>query len=196
MSNWLFQGKAMKGTHHWKETCLLCNQWILKGEEFYLIIIPNEIRSKYHFNNFIVHKEEWDNFIEGLSDEEVAEKLLKHKKPRKKPLTEEQLNNIEYFKKACEDYGFNKCTISRDKRFVKMKKRKTSFTLIYDIIFDKIHYETRANEGLFGGLFSNELVAKVCNAYYKYKGVDKHEDYTAMGVIQKAIDDTNKLMGK
>lgn len=196
MSKWLFEQKAMKGGHHWKETCFLCNQWILKGEEFYLIIIPNDIRNRYRFDNFIVHKEEWDKFIEGLSDEEIAKKLLYHKKPRKKPLTEEQLNNIEYFKKACEDYGFNKCIVSKDKRFVKMKKRKTSFTLIYDIIFDKISYDTRANEGLFGGLFSNELVAKVCNAYYKYKGVDKHEDYTAMEVIQKAMDDTNKLMSK
>lgn len=195
MSKWLFQGKSMKGSYHWKETCLLCNQWILKDEDFYLVIIPNEFRSKYGLNNFIAHKEEWDNFVEDLSDEEIAEKLQAHKKPRKKPLTEEQLENIEFFKKACNDFGFNKCVISRNKRFVKIGESKTSFTLIYDIIFDKIHYETRANEGLFGGLFSNELVAKVCNKYYEYKGLDRREDYTAMDVIEKAMNDVNKLMG-
>lgn len=193
MEKSVFQGQLMKGNHFWEETCFLCNQWILKDEEFYLMVIPNEIRAKYHLNNFIVHKEEWNKFIENLSDEEVAKKLLYYKKPRKKPLTSEQLENIEHFKRACADYGFNKSVISKNKRFVKIGKKKTSFTLIYDIIFDKIHYDTRANEGLFGGLFSNELVANVCNAYYKYKGVDKHESYTAKGVIEKAMEDVKQM---
>lgn len=188
--------KIMKGSHHWKETCFLCNQWILKDEEFYLIIIPNEIRKNFNLDNFIVHKEEWDEFIVGLTDEEIAEKLLSHKKPRRAKLTEEQLENIECFKRACEKFGYDKCVISKDKRFAKIGKRKTSFKLIYDIVFDKISSETRAREGLFDGLFNGEFVAKVCNAYYEEKGIDKHEDFTAMGVIQKAIEDTNKLMGK
>lgn len=196
MSNCLFQGRLMKGSHHWKETCFLCNQWVLQNEEFYLMVIPNDIRTKYGFVNFIVHKEEWDSFTSDLTDEELIHELLNYKKPNKKPLSKEQLENIEFFKKACNDYGFDKCVISRDKRFVKIGKRKTSFTLIYDVIFDKIHYETRSNEGLFGSLFSNELVAKVCNKFYQYKGLSKHEDYTALGLIEKAISDVDKLMGK
>lgn len=195
MENWIFYKKAMKGTHHWKDTCHLCNQWILKDEEFYMIGIPREL-NKDSINNFIVHKEEWLEFTKGLSQEEVYQKLLKHKKPRKKPLTEEQLKKVEYFKKACEYYGYNKCVISKDKRFVKMGKRKTSFTLIYDIIFEKISYDTRANEGLFGGLFSGDFVAKVSNKFYEIAGEDKHCDYSSADIIKKAINDVDELMGK
>lgn len=193
---WAWQDGAKKGTFHWKETCFLCNNWILKGEEFYMLIIPNEIRKEYKISNFIAHKEEWDEFSKGLSDVEIAEKIVKHKKPRKKPLTDEQLKNIEYFKEACIHFGFNKCVISRDKRFVKMKKRKTSFTLIYDIIFDRISYDTNAREGLFGGLFSNEFVAKVCNKYYELKGLDIREDFSVAKVLDKAAKDVDELINK
>lgn len=194
MSNWILYKKAMKGSHHWKETCFLCNQWILKDEEFYMIGIPDEIRKQYDIKNFIVHKEEWEKFIERLSDEEVAAKVLNHKKPKKKPLTKEQLENIEYFKRSVLDYGYNKITISRDKRFVKAKKRKTSFMFIYDIIFDRITYDCNYNEGLFGGLFSNEAVAKVRNKFNEYRGLDKHDNYTAEGVIKEAINQINEIM--
>lgn len=195
MENWIFYKKAMKGTHHWKETCYLCNQWVLKDEEFYLIGVPRDM-NKHSIPNFIVHKEEWENFIENLTQEEVYQKLLNHKKPRKKPLTKEQLEKVEYFKQACEYYGFNKCVISRDKRFVKMSKKKTSFTLIYDIVFEKMSYDTRAKEGLFGGLFSLDLLAKVTNKFYELAGEDKHCDYSSEKVIQKAMNDVNELMGK
>lgn len=197
MSNWIFQNKEMKGSFHWKEACKLCNQWILEGEPFYLICIPNEIRKKGTLNNFIVHKDEWNEFIDGLStDEEIANKLISIKKPRRKPHTEEQLQNIEYFKEVCKEYGFYKDTISKDKRYIKMKKRKTSMTIIYDIVYDRISYETRFNEGLFGGLFLEELVAKIRNAMYKKQGVDKHDDFSAKKVVNEAVKMTNEIMGR
>lgn len=65
---WAWQNSPKKGSFHWRETCRLCNNWILKGEEFYMLIIPNEIRKEYKISNFIAHKEEWDKFSKGLSD--------------------------------------------------------------------------------------------------------------------------------
>lgn len=195
-NNWSSGYKEMKGSHHWEEPCFICNQWIRKGEDFYLLIIPNEIRSKYKINNFIAHKEEWNEFSKDLSDEELAEKIMSHKKPRRKPFSEEELQNVEFFKEACIYCGYNKCVISKDKRFVKMKRRKTSFTLIYDIAYNKISYDTNAREGLFGGLFANEFVARVCNKFYELKGLDIREDFTVAKVLDEAVKDVDKLMGK
>lgn len=193
---WAWQNSPKKGSFHWKETCLLCNNWVLKGEEFYMLIIPNEIRKEYKISNFIAHKEEWDEFSKGLSDIEIAEKIIKHKKPRKKPLTNEQLKNIEYFKEACNHFGFNNCEISRNKRFVKMKKRKTSFTLIYDIIFDRVSYDTKTGEDLFGRLFSNEFVANVCNKFYELRGLDIREDFSVAKILNKTAKDVDELINK
>ena len=31
---WAWQNSPKKGSFHWKETCLLCNNWVLKGKNF------------------------------------------------------------------------------------------------------------------------------------------------------------------
>lgn len=192
---WAFRNKEIKGTFHWKETCSLCNRWILKNEDFYMLIPPKEIADKYPIGNILVHKDEWDKFVEGLSDEEIANKLMKHKKPRKKPLTEEQLKRVEFFKEACEKFGFSECTMSKDKRFVKMKKRRTSYTFIYDIIFERIDFDSR-RDTLFGSLYIVEVQAKIRNEYYRLSGVNKHDDFTVAGIVDKAIEQVDEMMGK
>lgn len=198
---WAYQDKAMKATFHWKDNCIICNNWLIKDELFYLITAPMEIRKLHHLDrykldNFVVHKDEWDEFSKGLTDEEVAKKLISHKKPRRKPLTENQLKDIEFFKEACGSFGYNKCVMSKDKRFVKMKKRKTSFTLIYDLAYSRISYDTNANEGLFGGLFSSQLVARIENKFNELKGLTERNDFTVAGVINDAIKQVDELMGK
>ena len=185
--------KSINGCHYFKETCFLCNNWILENELFYTVVVPVEIRKEFSINNFIAHKDEWDKFSKGLSDEELALKLINHKKPRKKPLTEEQINNIEIFKKVCYRYDFNKCVISKDKRFVRMRRNKSSFTIIYDIIYDRISYDTRANEGLFKGLHSKELVSKINNEFNEMRGIDIKDDFTVAGAINKAVECVNRL---
>lgn len=187
--------KIMKGSFHWKECCFLCNNWILENEDFYLIIIPTEIRKKYSsLENFIVHTDEWTKFSKDLSDIELAEKLLSYRKPKRKPLTEEEKQDIEYFKQASEYFGFNKYILSKNKRFVKMKKRKTSLTLIYDLVFKRFSYDINAREGLFGGIFLRELVAKVSNKFYELKGIDVRDDYTANKTLKGINEQINKLI--
>lgn len=194
--NWLSY-KEMKGSFHWDEPCYLTNQWILKDELFYLIIPPAELKSKHQLENYVIKKEAWEKFIVCIeTEEELAIKLKNHKKPRRKPHSEEQLENIEYFKEACEYYGFYKCVVSRDKRFIKMKKRKTPFTIIYDVVYHRLSYDIRANEGLFGGLFSREILSKIYNKMNELQGLEERSDYSAVNVINKAIEDTNKLIGK
>lgn len=197
MSNWIWKNDSMKGSHHWQEPCKLCNQWILTDEEFYMICIPKEIKNTRNKlkNNFIVHKDEWDDFTKYLStDEEIADKLEKHKKSKRHLYTEEQLKNMQYFKEVCIQFGYTLESTSRDKRYIKMRKRKTSYTLKYDIIFNKINHETNCNEGAFGWMFTAELVAKVCNEFYKKQGVNRHEDFTVAKAINEAIEKTNEIM--
>lgn len=198
MKSWIFRDKEMKGSFHWNDPCALCNQWILEGDYFCLIIIPDEIRKRgSKLQNFVAHKEEWDEFIKDLkTDDEIADKLEKIKKAKRKPFTEEELRNINIFKEVCREFGYTIESMSKNKRFIKMKKRKTSFTLIYDIIFDRIDHETRVNEGLFGGMFIGELVAKVRNDMYKKQGVNKRDDYTVKKVIDEAVKMTNEIMGR
>lgn len=196
-AEWILMNKKMKGSFHWRESCFCCNNWILKGEEFYSIIIPTELRKEHlDLKNFIVHIDEWEEFSKGLSEEDLIFKILNYKKPKRKPLTDNQKNDIELFKQICGSFGFNKCVISKDKRFIKMKKRKTSFTLILDLVYDRISYDTNANEGLFGGLFSNNVVAKIRNKFYEQKGLDKRDDFTIEGVISEAVKQVDDLMYK
>lgn len=192
---WTIDNRKIKGSYNWKECCFLCNDWILKDEDFYMIIIPSKVRKEYPLlKNFIVHADEWLNFSKGLSDNELAEKILSDKKPKRKPLTDEQKQDIEYFKQACESFGFIKYTLSKDKRFVKMKKSGTSITLIYDLIFKRISYDMRGRKGLFGGFFLRELVAKVSNKFYELKGVDIRDNYTVKAALEKVNEQVNELM--
>ena len=75
-----------------------------------------------------------------------------------------------------------------------MKKRKTSLTLIYDLVFKRFSYDINAREGLFGGFFLREFVAKVSNKFYELKGIDIRDDYTVKVVLEKVNEQVNKLM--
>lgn len=173
-----FRTKLMQGSFHINEPCKLCNQWILNDEDYYIVYIPSEIYTKYGIRFFMAHKDEWDNFSEGLSDDEIAQKLLKHKKAKRKPHTKQQLKNTEAFKEACSCFGFDKFTTSRDKRFVKTRKEKKSFTLIYDIVFDKVSYETRTREQMLEKLCRNEFVATVYNKMHEIREDNKRNEFS------------------
>ena len=194
--------KPTKGSSVWKEPCFLCNNWIKKDEYLYCIRIPADIEKKYEAEiklklkskSFIVHKDEWDNYVEGLSDEEILQKLLKHKKPKREPISEETLIKCENFKKACMDFGYNKCVISKNKRFVKMKKRKTSSTIIYDTVFNKITHDSNARSGLFDGLFILSFLAKIENKFNEYCGSENRNDFSVEKILNEAMEDVNKIM--
>ena len=192
----MFEKIFKSGQCYWEEPCYLCNEWIQEGEVFYNIIMTNEERKIYGLKNFIVHKGEWDEFKKDLSCREVLLKLQNYKKPRRKPMAKDKLDSIECFKKACEEYGFNKYTISKNRRFVKAKKDKKSSTLVYDIIFDRIDYKTKSNRGLIESMFDCEFVAKVRNSYCNHKGVDKCDDFTVANILEKAEKETDKLIRK
>lgn len=198
---WIWQGEkenkgVMEGSHFWKEPCKICNQWIRKDEKFYLIIIPNEYSND--IKNFIVHKDEWVSFIEGVdNDTDLYNKLKLLKKPHRNMVTDGELQNIEFFKNACINFRFNNCVVSRDKRFIKMKKRGTSTTLIYDIVYDFVTCEDNCRKsGLFDGLFKSELLAKVKNEFNRLRGKEERDDFTVKSTIQKAVEETNKIFNR
>ena len=194
MSKWIVNWSRFNNAIYIEEPCKICNQWIGKGETGLLVYVPDEIRKKYNISNFFVHEKEWMEFAEGLSDDELAQKILSIKKQRIKPYSEEVLFKIDCFEKACNQRGFNKKVVSKNKRYIKMKKRKTSLTIMYDTVYDRIKYEYGANEGLFGGLFIHDLLAKIENDMYKLEGSDKHNDYSSDKIIEKAIKDVNEMM--
>ena len=89
--------RSMKTDYMHDKKCSLCGQYFKSGEEYCIIVIPFEYRSKHKKlqSNLLCHTDEWVNFSEGVTTyDEMAEKIINHKKPRKNEFTEEELFKI------------------------------------------------------------------------------------------------------
>ncbi|AMN31242.1 hypothetical protein [Clostridium perfringens] len=195
LSKWILT--ETKGNSEYDVPCKLCNQWILKGEPLYLIIPPNKNNHGERVDNFIVHTNEWDDFVKGLNnDEEVFEKLSNLKKQKRKPFTEEQLKKAEIFEEVCIEMGFNKKTISKDKRHIKMGRRKTSFKIIYDIAFDTLKYDYNGRRCLFDLFYIKELLVKISNKIEEKNNTEGNIEYSASKEINNMLDQTSNEVKK
>ena len=86
--------RSMKTDYIQNKKCFLCGQYFKSGEEYCIIVIPFEYCSKHKKlkNNLLCHTDEWLKFSEGVTTyDEMAEKIINHKVPRKKGFTEEEI---------------------------------------------------------------------------------------------------------
>lgn len=175
----------------WNHKCKLCGQYILDGEEFYIVYPePNDKELTWG----IVHCKELDEISEGCSEEEKMNRLRGKKMPRFKGFTEEQKANAELFKQVCNKRGYRNDTLS--KRTLKMGKRSTSFVYTYDMITGQINYEYRRRTGLFDGLFINQAISEIQHELSILQGKTPSKIVTAASVIKKAVDETNKFFDR
>ena len=92
--------RSIKTDYMHDKKCSLCGQYFKSGEEYCIIVIPFEYRSKHKKlqSNLLCHTDEWVKFSEGVTTyDEMAEKIINHKKPRKNGFTEEELFKISCF---------------------------------------------------------------------------------------------------
>ena len=180
--------KQTIGKFPWRERCQLCGQYALPNDEIYIIYPDKNPNIKWG----IIHCNEIDKLAET---EEEKMKLLENRKiPRFKGWTQEQLDRAKVFEDICRKKGFKIKTMS--KRTMKLRKPKTSFTIEYDMLTGYLEYDYRGNQGLFGGLILNQILTTIQNEFQTKIGETPCEIITAQSVIDKAIEETNKIMGR
>ena len=177
------------GKFPWDERCKICGQYVLEGENIYIVYPPPNDKI---LTWGIVHSEELDDISEGLTEEKM-DKLRGIKKPRFKGFTEEQKVNAELFKELCRKRGYVKSTIS--KRTMKFSKRGTSFKIKYDMITENISYDYNS-KGLFNSLFIMQIISELKHEFDKLQGKEPCKVVTVSSIINEAVKKTNEIMGK
>ncbi len=174
--------------------CKCCGQYMLKGEEYYIIVcnaIP-EARAQ-SLENLIVHTKCWDKFCDGIEDNLVlATKLKKYRMPSAKPFTEEQKRDVEAFKKAAAAYGYWSSSKTRN-GCIKAVKNGTTCSVLFNPYSGVIKYEDRRKNELLKSLFDRQIETNIFNKMHEFLGDGKHDDYSALGTIAGVIEETNKF---
>lgn len=179
--------KQTTGKFPWIYRCQICGQYIGANEDIYLVYPDGNPKIEFG----VVHSSEMDN-LNLTSDEQIL--FLENRKiPRFKGWSQEQLDNAKIFEDICRNKGFKIKTMS--KRTMKLRKPKTSFTIEYDMLTRNLSYDYKGRQGLFDGLIFNQILTTIENEFQKQIGETPCEIITAQSVINKAIEDTNKIMG-
>lgn len=177
--------------------CPICGQYIRKKEEVCIIVPPTEARKKYKKlkDNLMVHYDEWIEFCkENITEEMFAEKLSKHKTPRKKSFTELEQKYIDAFKTACSTFGFYECF---EKPYgIKCKQHSSSLYLEYNVYSDEINIDFRGKKGLFDGFYMREIVTKIYNKMHEILDDGQLKEYSAKDTIQKIVSETEKIVNE
>ena len=173
--------------------CKCCGQYMLKGEEYYIVVcnaIP-EARSQ-GLENLMAHTECWNKFCEGIDNNLVlATKLKKHRIPSARPLTEEQQKGVEAFEKASSSYGY--CTISKTRDgCIKAIKNGTTCYILYNPYSGIIKYGDRKKNELLKTLLDRQIETNIYNKMHEILGDGKHDDYSALGTIAGVIEEIKK----
>lgn len=182
--------KVMTGAKRWeragsKNACRLCGQYVQDGEEYYFIYHPTDL-------NFLVHADEWEQFKDGLKDEEVFEKLKEVKRPRPKNSSRLPEHEIEAFKMMLSEkrYRIRKETSNR----IYFKTSKELAPFYFDKRFGTIEFTGNRN-GLFDGLFLREIQSRLHEAWQKELGNQVKEGFRADKVISEAMTKVEEILG-
>ena len=187
--------RSMKTKYISDKKCALCGQYFKSDEEYCIIVIPFEYRSKHKKlkNNLLCHTDEWVKFSEGVTTyDEMAEKIINHKVPRKKEFTEDEKLRIDCFKKACFISGFKE---EFNKPYgLKMKQCGSSVYLEYNVYQDAIDLDFRGKRGLFDNFYKRQIIANVYNKMHEYMGDGKVDDYSMSKDFEKLNNHVNEIM--
>ena len=178
------------------QRCPICGQYIQTDEPCYLVVcnaIPEARRLK--LNNFIPHTTCWDNFCSGaVSDEALAIKFKKHRPPKAKPLSEEQMKNIEAFKYAAYQCGYRIISNTRDNG-VRATRNGTTCSVIYNPYADKLIYRDKRKDFLFKTFIDRDIIASFYNKMHEYLEDGKRDDFSATKAVTNVFDEVNKMFG-
>lgn len=177
--------------------CPICGQYLTKDDECYIVVCNGVPEARaVGLQNIMPHTACWDEFCRNItSNEYLAQKLKKHRPPKARPLTEEQLKLVETFTRAAFDCGYRVCSSTRDNG-VRAVKNGTTSALEYNPYSNTISYKDKRKDFLFKSLVDRELVAKVYNKMHEYLGDDKRDDFSALGTIEGIMTEANEMLGE
>lgn len=187
--------RSMKAKNMHDKKCFLCGQYFKPNEDYCIIVIPFEYRSKHKKlkNNFLCHTNEWIEFSKGVNTyDEMAEKIINHKIPRKKEFSDEERLKIDCFRRACIDYGFRE---EYEKPFgLKMKQKSSSVYLIYNVYQDTIDLGYRGKCDYLYFVYQRQIISVIYNKMHEYLGDGKRDEYSMKLEINKFHDNIKKIM--
>lgn len=174
--------------------CPICGQYLAKDDETYLIVCLAIAEARdAGLQNMMPHTTCWDEFCSDVtSNADLACKLKKHRMPKAKPLTEEQLTRLKAFMQAASDCGYRMMSNTRDNG-VKATKNGTTSAVVYNPYSNTISYTDKRKDFLMKSLIDREVIARVYNKMHEYLGDGKRDDYSAAKTIGGIISETNKF---
>lgn len=188
---------VMKSSVSWTEkNCFMCGKHFQIDDKIVLVVPSGEYKRKYKRLelNAVIHQDEWEELKKEFgSIDKVLEYMGKSTKPRREKLTGQKKEMAEQFIEAAYCYGYRDSKYTKDGAQAKMSG--ASDLLKYNAYSDRISYSNRRQRGMFDGLFTNQLVANVWNKMHELRGDGKRNNYSADGIINKAIDKTKEIMG-
>lgn len=174
--------------------CPICGQYFRKGEKAICVIPPQAMRVNPKFAaNLIPHQSCWEAFVGDITEDNIlAERYLKHRQPRLKPMNAEECARLEAFKQAAIQQGFTKETTK--KYGARMTRYRSSLHVEYDVYLDSINVRHRGSSGLIDGLIERQIAANVYNTMHSILQDGKQDQYSICKVLSEVKDNVNKIL--
>lgn len=182
-----------KNTYN-NKPCPLCGQYFRPNENQCLVVFPFEKRKlhKKLETNYFVHTDEWLDFCKGLTEDEIIDKFISHKTPRRKPWSFGEKMKTEAFRESCIEMGF--CAEYKNPYGLTMHKRGSSMYFEYYIATDFLRFDYRGNRGMFDSLYTREILANVRNRMNEKLGIEQRDTYTAKEEMEKIVKETKNML--
>ena len=177
----------------YNKVCNLCGQYFKKGDKYSTVVIPTKYRDNGKLKlNWIVHTDEWLEFIKDIkTEEEQFLKMSQHKKPHKKPFTEDEKLELDAFRKSCYNFGFRK--VFEKSYGLKCQKVGSSVYIEYNIYTQNMEVDFKGKHGLFDGFYMGEIKSKIYNGMNEILGISERDNYSANTEIKKVFDEVDKI---
>lgn len=176
--------------------CVICGQWILATDPYYIVIFDQRFRSSInHGNNLGIHKAEWDELIQKYTPDQIIEICQNLKRKPYPKWGEEQQRAADAFKKVMQSHGYRDFWISKNKREIKAKKKGSSLTYILNVWDLRIDAEKKFDAGLFGGMMLRDMQAQIYNEIHKELNTGNCDSYSSTEVMKEAKRITDEIMG-
>lgn len=158
-----------------------------------MVTPPDKYRGKHLVEPFFAHPDEWDKFCEGVTDDfDLAEKVMEHSTPRKKPFSEEQNKMISVFTQAAEAYGYKYVKVNRN--LVRATRPRSSDYVEYNPYLDIISCGSRKKAGMFGSIFDRQIMVNVKNKMNEISGKSERDDFDALETIGKITEEAMRMV--
>ncbi len=145
-----------------KSVCRCCGQFLMDGDDSYLIVLPSEIRKAFpKESNFWAHKQEIDARVAQHHDDDIAllTELFTSKRKRTTNDLVEDEERTARFREVLSARSLHITKESKDRIYFKTNSYSGGgVPFHYDKKFGTIACDSRARRGLFDSLFLTQFI--------------------------------------